>query len=140
MQNENYITEYSKKNETENIIYLHCKKRGNKGDLCPGKAKYEKKTRKFIIYKKYINSNNIHKTIDIDEFKKIYYNNNCKNLDMSLIIYHKFYIVCLFNENKVTNFTDCASIFKNEFKNIKFLLTENIVNKIKTEVKGNLKN
>ena len=116
MQNENYITEYSKKNETENIIYLLCKKRGNKGDLCPGKAKYEKKTGKFIIYKKCINSNNIHKTIDIDEFKKIYYKNNCKNLDMSLIIYQKFYVEYLFNENKVTNFTDCAFIFKNEIQ------------------------
>ena len=29
---------------------------------------------------------------------------------------------------------------KTKYKNIKFLLTENIVNKIKTEVKGNLKN
>ena len=142
-ENEDYKTEYSKKNETETIIYLHCTKRGTSGNICPGKAKFEKNSGKVLIYEKFDDTNKIHKRLEFEDFKNFYYNNNYKNIDMNLIIFQKYYVRCLFNDNKVKNYTDCVNIFKNIFTNnnfnINFKLSENIVNKIKTEVKGTMK-
>ena len=48
---ENFIIKYAKK-EIQKNIYLACTKRGNNGQNCHGKAKFEKNTGKIIIYEK----------------------------------------------------------------------------------------
>ena len=39
-----FITEFNKKYEKRNIVYLACSKRGTNRDICRGKAKYNKKS------------------------------------------------------------------------------------------------
>ena len=84
MENEDYITEYSKKYEIDNNIYLHCTKRGNSGNACPGKAKLEKETEKIIIYEKCNDKIIIHKSIGYENFKKLYHSDRLQNIDMNL--------------------------------------------------------
>lgn len=69
---ENFIIKYAKK-EIQKNIYLACTKRGNNGQNCHGKAKFEKNTGKIIIYEKWDNSNNNHYIIEYDIFKKYFY-------------------------------------------------------------------
>ena len=45
-----FITEFQKKSETGNIVYLTCSKRGHNSQNCKGKAKYNKNTGKVEIY------------------------------------------------------------------------------------------
>lgn len=70
----------------------------------------------------------------------MYYTNQFNGIDMNLKICKKFYIICLFVENKAINYTDCIAIFKDNFKNNKFILTETIINKIKSNIKENYNN
>ena len=55
-------------------------------------------------------------------------------------IYQKYYVKCLFLDKKVNNYNDCITIFKNKFKDKKFILTEVIVNKIKSAIMENYNN
>ena len=67
-----YITEYSKKDETETVIYLHCTKRGTSGNICTGKAKFEKNNDKVFIYEKCDDTNKIHKRVEFEILKNFY--------------------------------------------------------------------
>ena len=49
---EDYITNFTKKSESGNIIYLVCTKRGYNSKDCNGKAKYNKKIGIVTIYAK----------------------------------------------------------------------------------------
>ena len=64
-----FVTDYAKKRITDNYIYLACTKRGNSGKNCPGKAKFEIKTGKIIIYEKCNNINSIHFIMDLINLK-----------------------------------------------------------------------
>ena len=138
---ENFITEYTKKNETDKTIFLECSIRGRKGKPnCEGKAKFIKETGVVQIYQKCNNDNNIHKSLDFESFKNLYNINNYANIEMTNILYQKYFIECLFLDNKCNNYTDCLMIFSEKFKNIKFLLSEDIVKKIKSKCIGGIKN
>ena len=65
-----FITNFTKKIERGNIIYLVCTKRGNKNEKCKGKAKFDRKTGKVVIYNKCVNDKNLHTTINYEEFLK----------------------------------------------------------------------
>ena len=56
---EEFITQYTKKSEYGNIIYLACSKRGVNGKDCNGKAKFDRKTGIVIIYEKCKNEKKI---------------------------------------------------------------------------------
>ena len=49
-----FITNFTKKIERGNIIYLICTKHGNKNEKLKGKTKFDGKTGKVIIYFKSI--------------------------------------------------------------------------------------
>ena len=53
---EEYITYFTIKFETNNNVFLVCTKRGSKSDKCPGKSKYVKETGMLNIYEKCINN------------------------------------------------------------------------------------
>ena len=59
---------------------------------------------------------------------------------MNLWIHQKYYIKCLYMDNKVQNFIDCKDKFNIRFSNIKFILTEECVRKIKNSTLGTLNN
>lgn len=59
---------------------------------------------------------------------------------MDIKLYQKFYVKCLFIDNKCNNYTEVITNFKEKFKNIKFILTEEIVKKIKANTIGGIKN
>ena len=95
MEKEEYITEYTLKNKTKKFVYLVCTKRGNKTNLCLGKAKYEKNTGKLIIYENCIDNNN-HTKLNFERLKKLYRQENLNMIDINNIRYQK--ILCkMFN-------------------------------------------
>ena len=59
---------------------------------------------------------------------------------MSIKIMQKYFITCLFLNNKATTYTDCAAEFNKKFEHIKFILSEDIIKKIKNSISGNYKN
>lgn len=61
-----------KKEIQKNFIYLTCTKRGNNGQKCHGKAKFEKSTGKIIIYEKCDHSNNNHYLIEYDNLQNFF--------------------------------------------------------------------
>ena len=65
---EEYITTFTKKSESGNLVYLVCSKRGTNGNACPGKAKFDRKKGIFMIYKKFNDENNIHKRLNFYDF------------------------------------------------------------------------
>ena len=113
----------SKKNETNNVIYLVCTIRRRKENNCPDKAKFIKNTGEIQIYEKCNNNENIHKYIDFEIFKKFYANNNYDKIDLKIKLYQKFFTQCLFLDNKAHNYTEIKNIFQDKFKNIEYLLT-----------------
>lgn len=139
-EEDNFISEYSKKKETSKLICFHCTKRGNTGKNCSGKAKYIKEKGLFVIYEKCNNKKNIHQGLDFENFKKFYYTARYNDIDLNMKIYQKYYVKCLFLDKKANNYTDCVTIFKNKFKDKKFILTEVIVNKIKSAIMENYNN
>lgn len=113
---EEYITEFTKKKETDNYIYLVCTKRGPKGYKCPGKAKFDKKNFTVYIYEKCDNNNKIHNIImKYEQFKDKINKNSTEIIDINLKIYQKFYIQYLFEEGKINNFTEASEYFKKNF-------------------------
>ena len=129
-KNEDYITEYTKKRESGNNIYLVCSKRGKDSKNCLGKAKFNRLTGKLTIYSKCTNKKGNHNGIDINIFTKLFNNNIFKNINMELYLYQKYYIECLFKNNKVNNYTECIQIFKEQFPKTEFSLKEDTVSKI----------
>ena len=59
---------------------------------------------------------------------------------MKIKLLQKYYIQCLFIDNKVSNYTESVIEFKKKFENISFLLTEYNIKKIKENLKSNYKN
>lgn len=68
--NEEYITEFTRKKESNKWVYLVCTKRGSKKNPCPGKAKFEKETGVIYVYEKCINTNNTHNQLILKNSKK----------------------------------------------------------------------
>ena len=64
----------------------------------------------------------------------MYNTNNYAKLVMSLPIFQKYYVKCLLIDNITDTFLECAGKFKTRFKNIKFLLTDENISKIKTSI------
>ena len=64
----------------------------------------------------------------------MYNTNNYAKLVMSLPIFQKYYIKCLLIDNITNTFLECEDKFKTRFKNIKFLLTDENISKIKTSI------
>ncbi len=116
-----------------------CNIRGKKNND-PGKAKFIKETGEIQIYEKCINVNSNHKGLDFEQFKKLYYSDNYKNVDMNIKLYQKFFVQCLLMYSKCNSYTECIYNFGNKFKNISFNLIENIVNKLKLKIYGGIKN
>ena len=131
---DNFITEYTKKTETKTTIYLVCSIRGRKSGNCSGKARFNKLTNELEIYEKCVNINNNHKSIDFEQFKKLYINNNYDNIDMNIKLYQKFYVQCLLLDNKVYNYTDCIFIFNQKFHDKNFKITDDIFRKMKSNI------
>jgi len=127
--NEEYITEFTRKKESNKWIYLVCTKRGRIKNPCPGKAKYEKATGIIYVYEKCKNTNNNHKSIDSEKFNEMYRQNTFNNINMKNIIYQKF----LVSDNRIHDYTDCQEKFKSLFPNIKFKITIDIYKKLKIE-------
>ena len=59
---------------------------------------------------------------------------------MSIKITQKYYITCLFLDNKVSSYTECLVEFNKKFEHIKFILSEDNIKKIKNSISGNYKN
>ena len=70
-ENENFITEYAKKEKLKKI-YLACTKSRNNGKYCPGKAKFIKNSGEVIIYEKCNNSNNKHYKMNYENLKNFF--------------------------------------------------------------------
>lgn len=70
----------------------------------------------------------------------MYNQDNYKNIDFNLYIYQKLYIKCLFEDNLINNYSEAINKFNGKFKNIKFKLSEYIVQNIKRETIGGLNN
>ena len=67
-EDEEFITNYTKKSEYGNLIYLVCTKRGVNGKDCKGKAKFDRKTGKIAIYERINNDKNNHNKIKFEDF------------------------------------------------------------------------
>ena len=78
--------------------------------------------------------------MDYNIFKKFFYNNDFKNINMKLKVFQKYYIKCLIESNKISNFTEASLQFKKNFSEIDFLLKEDIIKKMLSEYKGSTKN
>ena len=78
--------------------------------------------------------------MDFEEFKEKYKKNNNKNIDMNLYIYQKYYVQYNIIEKKILNYVSCIDLFKNEYKDIDFKITEDSFQKIKTSILGSVKN
>lgn len=134
-----FIMDFSKKSETGNIVYLTCSKRGHNSQNWKGKAKYYKNTGKVKIYEQCKNDPNLHRSIDFDSFYENYKKNNLEHLDVKLRLYQKYYIKCLFLDNKIHNYTDAIEQLSFRFKE-KFILYEDYIRKIKNEIFGGVNN
>ena len=134
-----FITEFNKEYEKSNIVYLECSKWGTNSDIYRGKAKYNKKSILVQINEKY--SNNIYWLyyLKFDKSKEMYNTNNYANLDMSLLSFQKYYVKCLLLDNIANTFLECDVQFKRIFKNIKYILTDENISKIKTSILGTSK-
>lgn len=128
---EEFYTEFTKKTETKNTIFLVLAKRGNLDKGCTGKAKFIKESGELLINEKCKNKNESHNKIDFEYFKDCYYKNQYNNINMNKIIFQKFYVKCLVLDNKITNYTDAIINFNKNFKDIKFLLSKDNINYIK---------
>lgn len=117
-----------------------CTKRGNKSNICKGKAKYDRKTGEIIIYNLCKNDKNLHVKMDYEEFKEKLKKNNIKDIDMNLYIYQKYYIRYNLIENKNFDYVTCMDLFKKQYKDIEFKITEEGFQKIKTTNLGTVKN
>ena len=69
----------------------------------------------------------------------MYNTNNYANLDMSLLSFQKYYVKCLLLDNIANTFLECDVQFKRIFKNIKYILTDENISKIKTSILGTSK-
>lgn len=78
--------------------------------------------------------------MDYNKFKKFFYNNNFKNINMKLKVFQKYYIKCLIETNKISNFTEAALSFKKNFSEIDLLLKEDTIKKLFSKYKGSNKN
>ena len=56
------------------------------------------------IYEKCDNVNNKHIIADYNDFREMYYKDEYTNIDLNLYVYQRFYIKCLFDENKIINY------------------------------------
>ena len=93
-----------------------CNIRGNKKGNCPGKAIFIKITGEVQIYEECINLNLNHKGLDFEQFKKLYYSDNYKNVDMSIKLYQKYYVECLLIDSKCNSYTECIYNFGKKLK------------------------
>ena len=84
------------------------------------------------IYEKCENTKNNHKILVYEEFKAMYYNDEYNNIDFNLYVFQRFYIKCLFEDNKMNN-AEAKAAFINRFKDIDFKLSEYIVQNIKRD-------
>ena len=131
------IVNLQKKKESSNTVFLVCNKRGNKSHNCPGKARYNKITGKVEIYEKCININNSHNSITLEKFKEMYIINNFGNIDFKIKYYQKLFTKCLILYKEANNIKEAIYKFKEKFKNIEYLINENIFSKLKNELFGN---
>ena len=129
-----------KKKESAKTIYLVCSKRGINSKICPEKAKFDKSTGRVDIYKKCINKNNNHNSIDLEEFKKIYLSKNFNNIDMNLRLYQKYLIECSLLCNDINSYADIIDFFKKNFPSKSFKINEDYFSKIKSNLLGNVNN
>ena len=105
-----------------------------------GKARFNKNTGDVEIYEKCLNINNNHLQIDFEIFKKCYISNNYENIDMSIRLYQKYFIKCLFLYTNINTYKDELNQFNIIFKEVKFNINENIFSKIKSSVLGSYNN
>ena len=138
MERSKFFNDFYKKTESKNTIYLVCNKRGYSSNICPGKAKFNKDTGELSIYEKCINNNN-HNKVDYKEFRIFFNSKNFKNLDMNSKHFQKLFIQCLYEDNIVNDYLECMQKFKLYFPNNTFILNEEIVRKIKFNIKGGVK-
>ena len=96
----------SQKKESAKTIYLVCSKRWINSKICPWKAKFDKSTGRVDNYKKCINKNNNHNTIDLEEFKKINLSKNFNNIEMNLRLYQKYLIESSLLCNDINSYAD----------------------------------
>lgn len=134
-----FITKFTKKSESGNIVYLTCSKRGNNSKNCPGKAKFNRKSGLVEIYKECKNEINLHTTMDFEKFKEHYDKNNFEGLNMELRLYQTYYIKCLIIDNKIRDYTDANEKFYIRFKK-KLILNEEYFRKIKYNILGGVNN
>lgn len=139
-KDEEFLTTFNRKSESGNLVYLVCSKRGYDGKACKGKAKFDRNKGIVYIYDKCDNNKNNHNIIDYEYFREMYNQDNYKNIDFNLYIYQKLYIKCLFEDNLINNYSEAINKFNGKFKNIKFKLSEYIVQNIKRETIGGLNN
>lgn len=78
--------------------------------------------------------------MNYEKYKKFYYNNDFNNINMSLKIFQKYYIRCLIETNKISNYSEAKIIFKKQFIDIDLILTEDTIKKLISDFKGTTKN
>ena len=135
-----FVTIFTKKYERGNNVYLACSKRGPNNDKCKGKAKHEKNKNIIKIYESCVNNPVLHNQTNFSTFKQMYEQNNFNNISMNLKLYLRYFVQCLFIDNKANTYIDCNDQFKSKFNNIKFLLTEENTRKIKSNIIVSTKN
>ena len=82
----------------------------------------------------------IHSSIDFEKFKDMYINKSFNNLDFNIIYYQKLYLKCFLLYNDINSYNEFIYKFKERFKVINYLITENIYRKLKGDTNWYINN
>lgn len=82
----------------------------------------------------------IHSSIDFEKFKDMYINKSFNNLDFNIIYCQKLYLKCFLLYNDINSYNEFIYKFKERFKDINYLITENIYRKLKGDTNGYINN
>ena len=113
-----FITKFQKKNQSGNLVYLVCSKRGKNSQNCKGKAKYYIKTGVLQIYEKCKNDRDLHTTLTFETFYDLYQTNIFENINMYLRLNQKYYVKCLLKNNDVITYIRAKENFNIRFNNL----------------------
>ena len=126
-EEENYITEFTKKRKVK-IIFIWYAPKGEIKVTYARKTKNNKTTGIISIYEKCKNNNN-HNIIEYENFKEKIINHSSDKIDINLKIYQKYFIRYLFEIGKIRNYEKACIFFNKRFPKSIFILTEQNIKK-----------
>ena len=73
-----------------------------------------------IIYEERNDDPNFHKTLEFNDFEKLFENDNFNNLDLNLYLYQKYYCMWLIKYINIDNYNYIKIKFNKRFESINF--------------------